>query len=251
VYASSLFAGLNLEAGLDLDGKHMELTSKTLRLDKVTSGVPVEQIHGKLSYRAESLLEADRGTLRVDGLSGSLLGGKFQVPAFRFTPGAGPIGVRVQLIGVSLASILALQGGADLRGDGTLDAELPLQFSPHGLRIAKGQVQARSPGGVIQYRPKQAPAFLAGQGSTRMILDALHDYAFQVLSSTVSMQRDGTLTLGVQLQGIARGLDKGRAVNFSLNLEDNLYDQLVSLQLAGKVDDVIEKRLQKRYRQKN
>ena len=57
------------------------------------------------------------------------------------------------------------------------------------------------------------------------------------------LRRTVALTLGVQLQGRNPAVEQGRAIQFNLNLNENLPALLESLRAAENVTDRVEQRL--------
>ena len=74
----------------------------------------------------------------------------------------------------------------------------------------------------------------------------LQNFHFSVLSAGVSYSKEGQLLLALKLEGNNPDFEKGRAVNFSINLEENLPAMITSLQLSGQVSELVKKRVQQR-----
>lgn len=100
-------------------------------------------------------------------------------------------------------------------------------------------------GGSIYYSCNDASRAL-GEKSTEvaLALDLLSDFQYQVLSSTVDLDKAGNLQLGLSLAGHNPTLYDGRPVNFNINLEQNLDPLLQSLRLSDTLVKKIENRLQ-------
>ena len=68
-----------------------------------------------------------------------------------------------------------------------------------------------------------------------LALDLLTDFNYRQLGSDVALDRDGNLLLGLSLAGHNPGQFSGRAVQFNINLEQNLGPLLQSLRLRDKL----------------
>lgn len=82
----------------------------------------------------------------------------------------------------------------------------------------------------------------------KLVADALDDFHYEVLRSGVDYREDGTLMLSLRLEGRNPDIEKGRAFNFGINLEENIPQLLTSLQLTDRVSDTIQRRVQERLR---
>ena len=72
----------------------------------------------------------------------------------------------------------------------------------------------------------------------------MEEFHYTVLSSQVELAEGGDLTLALRLQGSNPDFQQGRQVNLNINLQENIPALLASLQLSGKVSDIIEQRVQ-------
>lgn len=91
----------------------------------------------------------------------------------------------------------------------------------------------------------------AGSQGMKIVTDALNDFHYTLLRSEVNYEQDGTLLLGVRLEGSNPSVENGRAINFNITLEEDLPALITSLQLSGQISDVIKKRVQDKLQQRN
>ena len=89
-------------------------------------------------------------------------------------------------------------------------------------------------------------AMAASNQGMKIVMQALQNFHFSVLSAGVSYSKEGQLLLALKLEGNNPDFEKGRAVNFSINLEENLPAMITSLQLSGQVSELVKKRVQQR-----
>ena len=114
--------------------------------------------------------------------------------------------------------------------------------------LLDGAVFHRNAHHVLQGGPGPNRAKLqrlaASNPSMRELAGALEEFHYTVLSSQVELAEGGDLTLALRLQGSNPDFQQGRQVNLSINLQENIPALLASLQLSGKVSDIIEQRVQ-------
>ena len=84
----------------------------------------------------------------------------------------------------------------------------------------------------------------------KLVTDALEDFHYDVLSSSLDYDPSGTLRLGMRLQGQNPAIEQGRPIHFNINLEEDIPTLLASLQLTDKVSYIIQQRIQQRMRQR-
>jgi len=114
-------------------------------------------------------------------------------------------------------------------------------------QVFGGSLQAEAPGGRLQYQYQP----VAGKKTSGMDLafEALSDFRYQTLASTVELQPDGKVLLAVKLHGFNPKLQQGRPVHFNINVEEDLPALLTSLQLSGKISDLVRQRIQQKLQQ--
>jgi hypothetical protein len=83
----------------------------------------------------------------------------------------------------------------------------------------------------------------------KVVLEALDDFHYSVLSSKVSYDTNGKLVLALNLQGRNPALEAGRAINLNINLEEDIPALITSLQLSSQISDKIKQRVQQRLQQ--
>ena len=145
----------------------------------------------------------------------------------------------VALTGVSLADVLALEGG-DVQGSGILDGKLPVLIDGENFIVDNGAVSARPPGGTLVYKGAAASSMVA-QSGFGFAFQALEDFRYDTLDANVVLAADGALALTVRLRGANPAVEQGRAIAFNLNLNENLRALLESLRAADNTDDLLLK----------
>ncbi|MNM81632.1 Dicarboxylate transport [compost metagenome] len=98
----------------------------------------------------------------------------------------------------------------------------------------------------MQFRSERIRAFGQSNPALRLAVTALEDFQYDQLHSQVSYDPQGKLLLVLRLQGRNPALEGGRPVNFTINLEEDVPSLLTSLQLSGRVNEAIQRRVQQR-----
>ncbi|MGK9065053.1 YdbH domain-containing protein [Stutzerimonas chloritidismutans] len=248
IYDRTELSGLDAQATLTLSNDVLrvdlpELTLREanpgftfgpLRLDGSFSG-PLENLaQGRVSWRLAELM---------------LLGGRLWLE-----PGVADLAAATQRIdahlrGLQLPALLEAYPAEGLTGTGVIDGELQLQRSDAGISIEQGSLNAREPGGALQFRSAKIQALGQSNPAMRLVTEALDDFHYDLLTGDVHYAASGALTLGLKLHGRNPALEGGRPINFSINLEEDIPALLTSLQLSDRVSETIQRRVQERLGQ--
>jgi hypothetical protein len=157
--------------------------------------------------------------------------------------------VLVEMEGLQLARLFEVYPAEGLAGHGTLDGRLPVSLTDGRLTVEAGRLEAREPGGVLQYRSDKLREMGRANPGMRELALALDDFRYTVLSSDLDYGSDGVLILGLRLEGSNPALQRGRPVHLNVRLEEDIPALLASLQLSGQVSDIIQRRVQERLLQ--
>ncbi|MBV2134835.1 YdbH domain-containing protein [Pseudomonas sp. MAP12] len=245
IYDRSELKGLDARLTAQLRGQRLELQLPELRLASLNPGVPLGPLQLRADYQAE-LAQPLAGRLQLWQADSGLFGGQLRTLPTRLDLARRPLALTVQVNGLELAELLKVYPAEGLSGSGTLDGQLPLRIERDGVHIDRGQLQARAPGGVLQLRSERIRAFGRDNPALQLATTALEDFRYDRLESQVDYAAQGTLRLALRLQGRNPALEGGRPVNFTINLEENVPALLTSLQLSGRVNDAIQRRVQQR-----
>jgi hypothetical protein len=180
-------------------------------------------------------------------LRASLFGGQVVSEGLRYDPAQPVHRLTLQLQDFEVQKLLNLEQQKGLEGTGVLDGTLPMVISGKAVMVEDGRVEARPPGGVIRYRPPPATGQVVGSTSSQMemVLQALSDFHYNVLTMSVQYQEDGNLLLNTRLEGRNPGWQNGRPVHFNLNVEENIPALLKTLDTVTRVEDALTERLDK------
>ena len=245
IYDRMTFAGLNAGMDIDLAGDRLQLDVPALALESLDPGIPMGPVHADLHYAAHMDRLAS-GSLRVEQARLQLLGGQVALQPTVLDLGAARQRLVVDIRGLELDRLFAVYPAEGLRGRGTLDGQLPVALVDGELLIEAGEVGARAPGGFLQYRSAKLEDLAETTPGMRQVAQALDDFHYDVLDAGVSYGEGGILVLDLALQGRNPALQDGRPIHLNIRLEEDVPALLASLQLSGKVSDVIQQRIKQR-----
>jgi hypothetical protein len=232
-YEDYTISGLALDVPLRIDAGSLAIPSAAGSIDAVDVGFPLTDIGFDVALA--------NGVARVSGLSGSILQGRFSADEFDYVLASDQSALTLQLNGISLSEMLALEGG-DVHGTGVLDGRLPVTVDGDALTIADGRIVARAPGGTLAYKGASASS-LVEQSGFGFAFRALEDFRYDTLDADVALAADGALKLAVRLQGANPAVEKGRPIRFNLNLAENIPALLESLRAAENAAKRVEHQL--------
>lgn len=151
---------------------------------------------------------------------------------------------------LDIAQLLAEYPAAEINGSGLLSGHIPIRWGPEGVFVEQGQIAALPPGGQLSYRSERAQQLAQSNMAMGVVMDVLDDFHYSALEGDVTYLEDGTLQLGLLLEGHNPSLEQGRPVRLELTLQEDLPALLTSLQLANQLNEVIQERIQQRLIQR-
>lgn len=249
IYDRSSFEGLELPLSVRLRGEQLQLGFTELKVRNLDPGLPLGPLVLQGEYQA-SLERLEQGRLRLDSARLGMLGGQLWLEPGQLDLAASRQDLVLGLEGVELARLFEVYPAEGLSGRGTLDGRLPVSLENGKLLVEGGRVQAREPGGILQYQSAQLQAMGRSNPGMRELAVALEDFRYSVLSSDLDYGSDGVLVLALRLEGYNPDLQRGRPVHLNVRLEEDIPALLASLQLSGQVSDIIQKRVQERLLQR-
>lgn len=107
---------------------------------------------------------------------------------------------KLQIDNVSLSDLLAFFKVDGLSGEGTIEGVLPLTFEGGRARVDNGILSAKG-AGVIRYTGQVAAAAGEANKTTELAFDALREFRYESLSTTIDGPLDGTLRFKVFFEG--------------------------------------------------
>jgi hypothetical protein len=250
IYDRTALEGLDGKLSAQIDPKQLRLELSDLRLALANPGIPLGPVQLSGSYSA-ALQTPTQGQLQLRQAEAALMGGKLQLAPGQWRMAAEPLLLPVQVQGLELEQLFILYPTEGLAGTGTLDGFLPLQVGSQGVTIEQGQLNAREPGGRLQFHSERIRALGRSNPAMQLVTQSLEDFRFTTLSSQVNYDQQGKLALAMRLEGQNPAIEQGRPIHFNINLEEDIPTLLASLQLTDKVSDIIRQRVQQRMLQRN
>lgn len=247
IYDRTEFSGLDAVLSATVQRDQLRLDVAELSVREVNPGF----IFGPLRYQGRYTAPLDAigdGRLAWEAAEAQLLGGRFWLE-----PGAADLAadtqhIEARLRGLQLPKLFEAYPAEGLSGTGLIDGKLNIQRTPAGIRIEQGSVQAREPGGALQFRSPKIQALGQSNPAMRLVTEALDDFHYDRLASDVRYDTDGKLDLNLKLNGRNPALEGGRPINFSINLQEDIPALLTSLQLSDRVSETIQRRVQEQIR---
>lgn len=244
IYDRTVFTGLTTKLKLFSEGAAWTVQTGDLKLQQINHGLVMGPLELNAVYNTKAP-DWFKGKLDLKQLQLALFGGQVKGTQQQIDLSK-DAKVLLQLDKLQLAELLKQHPSADMTGQGTISGTLPLSIEQGKLTVAQGSVAALEPGGKIAYQSEKAQAMAASNQGMKIVMQALQNFHFSVLSAGVSYSKEGQLLLALKLEGNNPDFEKGRAVNFSINLEENLPAMITSLQLSGQVSELVKKRVQQR-----
>jgi hypothetical protein len=144
---------------------------------------------------------------------------------------------------IPLQKLLDLQGVRKIYATGTVRGKIPVIMKEQTFEIPEGGMDAEQSGQII-YSTTPEERAAANQG-LRFTYEALANFLYNELISSITMAPDGKSVITLQLKGHNPDFQNGRPVHLNLNIEQNLLDLFRSLSISTNVEQVIsEKALQ-------
>ena len=193
---------------------------------------------------------AEPATFTLEQAELTVLGGRLWLEQPLRYRSAQPASAQVRLEGLELQQVFASYPAEGLAGSGVIDGQLPLRIN-QGVSVVGGELSARAPGGYLRFDSPRLRALGQGNAAMKLVTDALRDFRYDTLSSTVDYDVSGALILGLRLHGQNPTLQQGRAIHLNVTLEEDVPALLTSLQLSGKVNETLRQRLEQYWQQRS
>ena len=144
---------------------------------------------------------------------------------------------------IPLQKLLDLQGSKKIFATGTVRGSLPVRIKGGLFEIMKGDMTAEQSGQII-YATTPEERAAANQGM-RTTYEALSNFLYVHLVSSINMAPDGKSVISIQLKGTNPDFQAGRAIELNLSVDQNLLELLRTLSISSNIEQIItEKALQ-------
>jgi len=217
-----------------------------LSIASIDTGFALQRASAVYEFTANSDFSTTRYDLTARNLRAGFLGGEVAMAAIAVNERAVPESFDLVLSGVDLGAVVELASYPELIVEGSVSGYLPLRLAAdHDLSavtVSEGLISALKPGGSIRYSPLNA---VTANQSLSLVNEALANYQFSALDTTLDIAKDGEIELGVVLAGANPDMNGGQAINLNVNISDNLVDLLASLRASRELTEELEQRLQR------
>ena len=206
----------------------------TITVDLVDIGLPINNVTAIVTPDFTDL------ALRVDSLSGTVLGGRFGIDPFTYSFVAGRNELEVRLERIQPQFMVDLADFEKLKVTGTMSGQLPVALVEDTVRIEGGSMTNDPPGGVIRYAGDEASA--GSNEQLAMVTGVLSNFVYESLSADVDYTETGNLRLGMRLEGVNPDRDSTQPIVLNLNVDNNIPQMLRSLRAVRSIEDILERR---------
>lgn len=242
LYDRMAWSGLTGRLPFSLTGERLQVATGELTLDQVNPGIPAGPLIVSGSYQAP-VSTADAGDLELTRAEAGLLGGRLEVQPGRWSLARRPVTFAVGIHELELGRLLTAYPMEGLSGTGTLNGDLPVRLGSEGVAIAGGRIAAEAPGGTLVFPADRLRAIGQNNPAMNLVAHAMENFRYSVLNSTIDYDEEGTLQLGLSLEGANPEVQQGQTVRLNVMIEENIPDLMTSLQLSGKVSDTVTERV--------
>ncbi len=239
--ADYTFSEPNLLLNRTIDG-YTTINFKLKHLQRKTSGGELALLspEGRLSLR-QNRLKPD--LVSLSNFTTGFLDGTVAIKNMNFDLSRNEGETTLLLNNIPLQKMLDLQGTKKIYATGTLRGSIPVKIKNEMFEIMDGAMNAEQSGQII-YATTPEERAAANQG-LRTTYEALSNFLYVQLASSISMTPDGRSVITIHLNGSNPDFQSGRPVELNLNVQQNLLDLLRTLSISSNIDQIIsEKSLQ-------
>jgi len=242
VFARTAWAGLDGEVAIGLSGERLDVSTSGLAVDTVNPGIALGNIQVAGRYQSSTRALA-AGSVELEKGSAEFLGGSVRIDSGAWDFSEMPLRVPLELSGIELSELMQVYPAEGLAGSGTLRGTVPLRISNRGVSIESGRVEALAPGGTLKLPADRLSSLARDNEAMALVVRAMQNFNYSVLNSTVDYHQDGTLILGLRLEGSSPDVRDGHPIVLNINLEEDIPALLTSLQLSGRVNEAVTEKV--------
>lgn len=253
LYQQTAFSQISVLSTLSLSNKQFKVSLPALEVTRINHGLIAGPIQMTAHYQG-SLIHPLKGLLEIETLQSGLFNGLARLHPQTIDLSK-PFKTQLHLKDMEIEELLKQHPTSDLTGKGLIDGTLPLEVNltsePPTFLIQQGIVTSQASGGLLQYQPAAKSSIGKSNQSMQLVLDVLDDFHYTLLQSSVSIGANQKLNLGLTLKGKNPNIERGRAVNLNINLEEDLPSLITSMQITNQVSETIKRRVQEKIRQQS
>ncbi len=211
-----------------------------LKIAFIDVGVPLQNFSGSYHFEQNA---TGKQSVQLNSSTVDLLGGTVTTLPVTIALDNPDFTTAIAVTGIDLEQLIALEQQEGLSGSGTLNGQMPVQFSEGKLTIIGGQIISTPEGGWIRFEP---PAEFMALTQTNQALGiafaALRNMRYEQLGIELDYQPEGEALLKTHLKGHNPTWNRGQPVDFTINIEENIPKLLQALQFTDKLTKTLEKR---------
>ncbi|MEP3562286.1 MAG: YdbH domain-containing protein [Marinobacter sp.] len=246
--STSAVTDMNGQLRISLEGNTLTASTSELTIAKINTGIGIGPLRFLADYRAP-LGELFEGVLNIQQANAEFLGGRLRVAPRSIDLSSDPWQLPIDAYDVSLAKLLQLYPTEGLSGTGHLTGHIPVSIGSAGVEVAEGRMAAEPPGGIIRLPAERLKAILGSSQGMEPVVEALQNFHYKKLNSTIDYDTKGRLLLHLRLEGQKASDRREQPIVLNLNLEEDIPALLTSLQLSGRVNEAVTERVRERVKQ--
>lgn len=226
------------------DGLHLLFTAARIQPQLAAFG-DIEGLVLSTRIAAGSLHQLP--ALRIESTQMSMLGGQVRGRNLHYDRARAANDFTLDITGLDLARVVALEQQQQIEASGTLDGRLPFVITQTGMRIVDGELHATAAGGVIRYRANESiQSMAAANPNLKLALQAFSNYHYRKLDVGVNYAENGDLALAVAVTGRNPDWNAGQPINLNINIAENIPMLLRSLRSGDDIGRQFQNRANER-----
>ena len=212
---------------------------QTIYIETLEAGVPL--MKGQIQFEVAKGNIVTLHPMKWDWSGGSLVTDKMTIN----TNAPFSEQIRLHVRQIDLNALLALVLDKGVEAVGRLDGTIPIRISKGHVLIDQASLMATAPGKVI-YKPADTSVASSGGAQTELLMKALENFQFSLLSMSVNSKEDGNTLIGLKISGGNPDLYDGKAIELNVNLQGRLEEIIKSNMDAYALPSKLEKQLQEK-----
>ncbi len=234
-----------LSGRLDVSyGENLVARTWDMELLSLNPGMEIGPATLSASYEAPGAAIGSGILTLIEGRAG-LFGGEVWIRPGEWPLAQLPLQMEVELNDVQLERLLQAYPAEGVSANGGLEGRLPLQVDSNGVLISGGSIRAQAPGGTLRLPARQLQGMMGNSVAVTPVVQALQNFNYTALASTIDYDLNGKLNMGLRVQGRNPEVQEGRPIVLNIQLEEDIPALLTSLQLSGRVNEAVTEKVRK------
>ncbi|OJT01517.1 hypothetical protein BEE62_12365 [Marinobacter nauticus] len=248
VFDRSAFSDMSGRLLFSLEDESLAARLRDISIGQINSGIGIGPVRLLADYRSP-VPEPFAGELEIQQATAEFLNGRLRIAPQTLDLAKLPVNVPLDVYELSLERLLEVYPAEGFEGTGRLNGRIPLMISGTSVEVEQGTMAAIVPGGRLRLPGERLQAMLGSSQAVDLVVQALQNFHYSVLDSTIDYDKNGKLMLGLRLEGESPSVRGGQPVVLNINLEEDIPALLTSLQLSGRVNEAVTERVRERLQQ--